>query len=93
MRGGDMIVATRKRSDDTDEPQTTPDTSPEASSADAAWKAPSRRGRTAISAFVDVQTHQQFRILSIEQRRSGQQLLIEAVNDLFRKYGKKPIAH
>ena len=59
---------------------------------EAGWKAPSRRGRTSITAFVDVQTHQQFRILSIEQRRSGQQLLIEAVNDLFRKYGKEPIA-
>ena len=60
--------------------------------AQAGWKAPSRSGRTSITAFVDAQTHQQYRILSIEQRRSGQQLLIEAVNDLFRKYGKAPIA-
>ena len=49
-------------------------------------------GACAWHGFVDVPTHQQFRILSVEQRRSGQQLLIEAVNDLFRKYGKEPIA-
>ena len=78
-------MATRKRSDDAVEPDVAP-------SSTAPRKGPSRRGRTPISAFVDVQTHQQFRILSIEQRRSGQQLLIEAVNDLFRKYGKEPIA-
>ena len=56
------------------------------------WKAPSRRGRTSIAAYLDEQTHQQFRILSLELKRSGQNLLIEALNDLFKKYGKPPIA-
>ena len=56
------------------------------------WKAPSRHGRTAISAYVEEQAHQQFRMLSVELKRSGQNLLIEAVNDLFKKYGKPPIA-
>ena len=87
-----MIVATRKRSDDTGEAQVARNANPEESTGEAGRRAPSRRGRTAISTFVDVRTHQQFRILCIEQRRSGQQLLIEAVNDLFRKYGKEPIA-
>ena len=85
-------MATRKRADDAHEPRATPGADPETPPAAAGWKAPSRRGRISISAFVDVQTHQQFRILSIEQRRSGQQLLIEALNDLFRKYGKEPSA-
>ena len=91
-RARSMTVATRKRADDANEPRAAPEAGPETPTAEAGWKAPSRRGRTTITAFVDVQTHQQFRILSIEQRRSGQQLLIEAVNDLFRKYGKEPIA-
>ena len=78
-------MATRKGSDDAVEPDVAP-------SSTARRKGPSRRGRIPITAFVDVQTHQQFRILSIEQRRSGQLMLIEAVNDLFHKYGKKPSA-
>ena len=31
-------------------------------------------------------------MLSVELKRSGQNLLIEALNDLFEKYGKPPIA-
>ena len=91
-RARSMTVATRKRADDAHEPQAAPSAGSETPTSEAGWKAPSRRGRTTITAFVDVPTHQQFRILSVEQRRSGQQLLIEAVNDLFRKYGKEPIA-
>ena len=49
-------------------------------------------GRTSIAAYLDEETHQQFRILSVELKRSGQNLLIEALNDLFKKYGKAPIA-
>ena len=55
-------------------------------------KAPSRRDRTPVSAYVDEDTHRQFRILSAELKRSGQNLLVEALNDLFKKYGKSPIA-
>lgn len=85
-------MAATKRSGDADEPQGAPEVRPESATAEAGWRAPSRRGRTAITAFVDAQTHQQFRMLSVEQRQSGQKLLIEALNDLFRKYGKRPIA-
>ena len=53
---------------------------------------PSRHGRTPIAVFVDEETHRQFRILSAEIQRSGQNLLIEALNDLFEKYGKPSIA-
>ena len=31
-------------------------------------------------------------MLSVELKRPGQNLLIEALNDLFEKYGKPPIA-
>ena len=53
---------------------------------------PSRRGRTPVSAYLDAETHRQFRMLSVELKRSGQDLLIEALNDLFEKHGKPPIA-
>lgn len=34
----------------------------------------------------------QLKLLALERESSAHALLIEAVNDLFRKYGKKPIA-
>lgn len=52
----------------------------------------SRRDRTPVSAYVDEETHRQFRMLSVELKRPGQNLLIEELNDLFEKYGKPPIA-
>ena len=34
----------------------------------------------------------QLNVLAAEQDKTGQSILIEAVNDIFVKYGKKPIA-
>jgi len=34
----------------------------------------------------------QFRQLSLELGKKGEVLLIEAINDLFSKYGKPPVA-
>ena len=42
--------------------------------------------------FLSEAAHRQLRLLSLDERRSGQKLIIEALNDLFRKYGRPPIA-
>ena len=63
-------------------------------SADAhGYRAPSRRGRKALTVYLDPAAHRQMRLLGLEQSRSGQDLIIEALNDLFRKNGKPPIAN
>ena len=60
--------------------------------ADAANQPPSRRGRRAITFYVDPAAHQQLRILGIEAGESTQALMTEAVNALFERRGKPPIA-
>lgn len=50
----------------------------------------SKRGRL-VAAFLDEPAFKQLGILSVETGRTKQDLLIEAVNDLFLKYGKMPI--
>ena len=61
-------------------------------SAVAAKQPPSRRGRRAITFYVDPAAHQQLRILGIEAGESTQTLMTEAVNALFQRRGKPPIA-
>lgn len=52
----------------------------------------SRRDKRAITAYVSAKAFQQFQILRAEHGRDVQNLVEEALNDLFRKYGKPPIA-
>ena len=54
--------------------------------------AASRRGRTGITTFLTEEAHRQLRILSLDEKRSGQKLMVEALNDLFEKYGRPRIA-
>ena len=68
---------------------------PEATSGDArpnAGRSPSRRGRKAVTIYLDAAAHRQLRLLAAEQDRSGQELVVEAINDLFGKHGKARIA-
>jgi hypothetical protein len=52
----------------------------------------SRRDKRAITGYVSPQAFQQFQILRAERGRDVQELVEEALNDLFKKYGKPPIA-
>ena len=52
--------------------------------------APARRGRTGVTTFLAEEAHRQLRQLALDERRSGQALVIEALNDLFRKYNRPP---
>ena len=59
---------------------------------DVGKQPPSRRGRRAITFYVDPAAHQQLRMLGIEVGESTQALMTEAVNALFERRGKPPIA-
>lgn len=54
--------------------------------------AATRAGKKKLTAAVDPAAHMQFRQLALELGKNGEVLLIEAINDLFAKHGKPPIA-
>ena len=56
------------------------------------YRPPSRRGRKLAPVYLDSAAHLQLRMLGLETSRSVQNLLIEAINDLFQKHGKARIA-
>lgn len=55
-------------------------------------RTPSRKGKKAISGFFDPTVSKQLRMLGIEEDRTVQSMLGEALNLLFEKYGKDAIA-
>ena len=57
-----------------------------------AHRAPSRRGRKAVTIYLDTVAHRQLRMLALEHDRSVQAIAVEALNDVFQKYGKARIA-
>jgi antitoxin-like ribbon-helix-helix protein len=70
-----------------------PDDGPRAEPPRAAgYYAATRAGKKKLTASVAPAAHTQFRQLSLELGKKGEPLLIEAINDLFTKYGKPPIA-
>ena len=59
-----------------------------------AWKAvpPSRRGKKALTGYFDPSALKQLRVLAASEDMTMQALMTEAINDLFKKYGKPHIA-
>lgn len=55
-------------------------------------KRPDRVGRTALPFWVPVAARKQLRIMAAEMDTSMQDLMTTALNDLFKKHGKPPIA-
>lgn len=53
---------------------------------------PSRRGKKAITGHFDPLVSKQLKGIALEEDRTVQDLLAEALNDLFVKYDKNPIA-
>ena len=51
-----------------------------------ARRPPSRRGLKALTVWVDPAVHQQVRMMALVQNRSAEDMLREAVADLFQKY-------
>lgn len=64
-----------------------------AASAGIRWARPaSRVGKKTVAGHFDPAVSKQLRQIGIDRDRSAQDLLREALNDLFTKYGKPPIA-
>lgn len=55
-------------------------------------RTPSRVGKKTVAAHFDPAVSRQLKQIGIERDRSTQDLLREAINDLFSKYGRPPIA-
>ena len=55
---------------------------------DQAHRPPSRRGMKALTVWVDPAIHQQVRMMALELNRPAEDMLREAVGDLFQKYGR-----
>lgn len=51
-----------------------------------------REGRQFIAAHALPEAAKQFKLLAVQQSKTVQELLIEAINDLFAKYGLSRIA-
>jgi hypothetical protein len=53
---------------------------------------PSRTGLRAVTVYAKPEAHRQLRQMGLDRGISVQDLMIEALNDLFRKHGKSLIA-
>lgn len=56
------------------------------------YMAPSRRGKKAVTGYFDPAVRQQLAVLAAEEQRSQNDLIAEALNMLFERYGKSPLA-
>jgi hypothetical protein len=54
--------------------------------------APSRAGKKPITGFFEPEVSRQIKKVALDQDKTMQELLQEALNDLFRKYDLPPIA-
>jgi len=54
--------------------------------------AATRAGKKKATATLSNEAHRQLKLLAVEQGEGIEKLLTEAINDLFRKHGKPPIA-
>ena len=82
-----LAQALKERSQEAPEPKT----ASEAPST-ATYTPPSRRGTKAVSGHFDPAVSRQLRAIALDEDSSVQELLREALNDLFIKRGKAPIA-
>lgn len=60
--------------------------------AGSAARSPAREGQTLIGGFFAPEVHKQLKVLAAETSQTQQELLAEALNMLFVKYGKPEIA-
>ena len=65
---------------------------PETAAPRTVIKGKGRQGRQFIAAHVVPEAAKQFKLLAVQQGRTTQALLVEAINDLFVKYGLSRIA-
>ena len=64
----------------------------EPTSRPAGFYAATRAGKKKVTAALDPAAHKQLKGLAVERDATTEALMIEAINDLFQKHGKPPIA-
>jgi hypothetical protein len=62
--------------------------SPEMTTRPAGFYAATRAGKKKVTATLDPSAHKQLKGLAVEREVTTEALLTEAINDLFKKYGK-----
>jgi hypothetical protein len=75
-----------------DEPQAVTSSEPQAPDKRSGFYAATRVGKKKVTASLDPAAHKQLRQLGLDRDMTTEALLIEAINDLFKKYAKRPIA-
>jgi hypothetical protein len=79
-----------------EEPKTTTSSESQASDTRSAsasgFYAATRAGKKKVTVSLDPTAHKQLRQLGLDRDMTTEALLIEAINDLFKKYAKRPIA-
>lgn len=65
---------------------------PVSASAATTYVAPSRRGKRQMQTHVEAEMLQQLKQLALDHGTTQSALVVEALNDLFAKYGKPPVA-
>lgn len=53
---------------------------------------PSRQGKKALTSYFDPEVIKQLKVLAVAEDKTMQALMSEAINELFKKYGKPHIA-
>lgn len=82
----------RQRSPDNEVEVPSPKVSADEMEKEANSVPPSRQNKKQIMGYFAPEVRKQFKVLSAEEEKTQQELLEEALNDLFVKYGKNPIA-
>lgn len=62
------------------------------SASQGTYVAPSRRGKRQMQTHVEAEMLQQLKQLALDHGTTQSALVVEALNDLFAKYGKPPVA-
>jgi hypothetical protein len=92
IKAGDTATVPASAEPVTAAPRITSGATPRRESAAAAPVAPSRQGKKAIAAYYDPAVRKQLALLAVQEERTQADLLAEALNLLFEKYGRSPIA-
>ena len=74
------------------QPAPEPQPTPKAPANVAGFYAATRAGKKKVTAPLDPPAHKQLKQLALDRDTTTEALLVEAIRDLFTKYGKPPIA-
>ena len=91
MTKTDLLQAMRNQANPTVPKSTAVDQKPN-DGAGKGIQAPSRTGKRQVAAYFPVAVQKQLKYLTVENDTTVQDLLAEALNDLFAKYGKPEVA-